>query len=176
MNKFEVLIDSIGEYKSCELCGYSGDENKCPLCGGQMVGRSIGGKGLIRYSAPNGMSTSISSSMEINMRKIDRLIEKELNEENVVQLKRVEDILKLKEFPYDIEIDGIIFNRGGGSASTMDAYINRERVAYQTYIIGSFDKILNKLAIEKFGDNVFQVIFKAQGLSIVPDKVVWGRV
>ena len=63
---FKYIVETVvGQYSNCQLCGYRGDEKKCPLCGGKMAGKSMGG--LIRTVAASGMSSGISSSEDKSM-------------------------------------------------------------------------------------------------------------
>ena len=61
-NSVEAILDRIineevGSYSYCKVCGFKGDEKKCPTCGGQMAGKSMSKGSLIRTVVPGGMST-----------------------------------------------------------------------------------------------------------------------
>ena len=109
---------------------------------------------------------------------MDRIIDEALQEGNdrQIEIKKIEDIVKLKELPRKIILDGIPFLYGGGMSEPLYFYIKKDKIAYIEYYVDSlFDDVSYDLAREKFGATRFKITFKANGLSIVPDRTIFTR-
>lgn len=95
----------------------------------------------------------------------------------VVELGSMDDLVKLKYLPEYVNVGGYSFRLAGGSASSMDTYLRSEHTCYMTVYPAKQDGgVYSKEEIQqiktKLGAWSFKLVWKVNGLSLVPSKVV----
>lgn len=88
--------------------------------------------------------------------------------DDIIELEKIEDLLKMDTLPDNFGFKGLLFKYGGGSASPLKDYLDRKQILTVNYFTMSVGW---KGVTPSYS---FQMVYRIERTNFIPDRIEWG--